>query len=71
MSNKSKKKVLETENGDKVIQKVLDLGKPNQLWKRGELDDEGYFTLQNCGEPKFLTAISESSMEIQGNITMR
>ena len=67
--NSSKGKVLETGSDDKVIQKALDDTKANQLWKRGKPDAEGYFTLENCGEPKFLTAISESSMEIQGNIT--
>ena len=37
---------------------------------KGEADSEGYFTLQNnqllTGEPKVLTAISESSLEIKG-----
>ena len=38
----------------------------HQLWKKGEPDAEGYFTLHNSGEPKVLTAISESSLEIKG-----
>ena len=46
-------------------------GKAHQLWKKGELDAEDYFTLENSGVPKVLTAISESSLEIKGNITMR
>ena len=54
-----------TSNG-KVIQKFLVEGKADQLWKKGEPDAEGYFTLQNSGEPKVLTAISESSLEIKG-----
>ena len=29
---------------------------------------EDYFTLENSGVPKVLTAISESSLEIKGNI---
>ena len=41
-------------------------GKAEQLWKKGEPDDEGYFTLQNSGEPKFLTAFSGRSLEIKG-----
>ena len=46
-------------------------GKAHQLWKKGELDAKDYFTLENSGVPKVLTAISESSLEIKGNITMR
>ena len=34
--------------------------------KKGEIDAEDYFTLENSGEPKVLTAISESSLEIKG-----
>ena len=49
-----------------VIQEFLVEGKASQLWKKGEPDVEGYFTLQNSGEPKVLTAISESSLEIKG-----
>ena len=51
----------------KVIEevKVVEV-KAEQLWKKGEPDAEGYFTLQNIGEPKVLTAISESSLEIKG-----
>ena len=48
-------------------------GKAHQLWKKGELDAEDYFTLENFenfGVPKVLTAISESSLEIKGNITI-
>ena len=50
----------------KVIQEVFVADKAEQLWKKGEPDAEGYFTLQNSGEPKVLTAISESSLEIKG-----
>ena len=64
-------KVLGATSNGKVIQKFLVEGKADQLWKKGEPDAEGYFTLQNSGEPKVLTAISESSLEIKGNIAMR
>ena len=49
-----------------VIEEVKVEDKPEQLWKKGEPDAEGYFTLQNSGESKVLTAISESSLEIKG-----
>ena len=45
-------------------------GKASQLWKKGELDAEDYFILENSKWPKVLTAVSES-LEIKGNITMR
>ena len=49
-----------------VIEEVKEVGKAEQVWKKGEPDAEGYFVLQNSGEPKVLTAISESSLEIKG-----
>ena len=49
-----------------VILEDFEEGKAEQLWKKGEPDAEGYFTLQNSGEPKVLTAVSESSLEIKG-----
>ena len=72
IENTSKAKVLGATSDGKVIQEFLVEGKADQLWKKGEPDAEGYFTLQNSGEPKVLTAISvgsESSLEIKGNIT--
>ena len=62
--NSSKTKILES-SGDGNI----DLEK--QLWKKWMPDTEGYFTLENYKEPKFMTAISESCLEIRGNITLR
>ena len=71
IENTSKTKVLGTTSDGKVIQEFLVEGKADQLWKKGKPDAEGYFTLQNSGVPKVLTAMSESSLEIKGNITMR
>ena len=34
--------------------------------KKGELDDDDCFTLENSGVPKILAANSESSLEIKG-----
>ena len=66
IENTSKTKVLGSTSDGKVIEEVKEVGKAEQLWKKGEPDAEGYFTLQNSGEPKVLTAISESSLEIIG-----
>ena len=71
IENTSKAKVLGATSDGKVIQEILAESKPDQLWKIGVPDAEGYFTLQNFGEPKALTAISESSLEIKGNMILR
>jgi hypothetical protein len=44
--------------------------KPQQLWKRGEPNSEGYFRLENSILPKFMTAISSSALEIKGKLTV-
>ena len=62
----SKTKVLGAESHSEVILEVFEEGKTGQLWKKGEPDAEGYFTLENSEVPKVLTAISESSLEIKG-----
>ena len=66
IENTSKAKVLRATRDGKVIQELLVEGKTDQLWTKGEPDAEGYFTLQNSGEPKVLTAISGSNLEIRG-----
>ena len=71
VENTSKTKVLGATSNGKVIQEVSVEGKANQLWKKGKPDAEDYFTLENSGELKVLTAISESGLEIKGNITLR
>ena len=78
----SKSKVLGAETHGEVILEDFEEGKAEQLWKKGEPKDfasevfrepdaEGYFTLENSKEPKFMTAISESCLEIRGNITLK
>ena len=55
----------------KVILEDFEENKFFQLWRKGELDAEDYFTLENAAVPKVLTAISDSSLEIKGNIILR
>ena len=74
INNTSKTKVLGATSDGKVIFEDLEEGKARQLWKKGELDAEDYFTLENSGVSKVLTAISESGLEgleVKGNITLR
>ena len=70
IENTSKTKVLGATSDGEVILEDFEEGKAHQLWKKGELDAEDYFTLENSGEPKVLTAISESSLEIKGMYEM-
>ena len=39
----------------------------HQLWKKGEPNTEGYFTLGNFNESKLMTAFSTSVLQIKGN----
>jgi hypothetical protein len=71
IENTSRKKVLGATIDGKVIQEDFEEGKTEQLWKKGKPDAQGYFTFENSGVPKVLTAISESGLEIKGNITLR
>ena len=69
----SKKMVWGTTSDGTVIQEVFVEGKAGQLWKKGKPDAEGYFILYSSlffGLTKVLTAISENTLEIKGNITM-
>ena len=63
------KKVLVSTNYSKVSQEDYEEGKAQQLWKKGEPNTEGYFTLGNFNESKLMTAISTSDLQIKGNIT--
>ena len=71
IENTSKTKVLEATSDSKVIEEAFVEGKADQLWIKGEPDADGFFTLKNSVVPKFLTAISESDLEMQGNITLK
>ena len=71
IENTSKTKVLGATSDGKVILEDFEEGKAHQLWRKGELDAENYFTLEKDLYPKVLTAISGSSFEIKGNINMR
>ena len=72
IENTSNMKVLRATSDGKVIQEVFVEGKAEQLWKKGKPDSEDYFTLESHSKvPKIITAISESDLEIKGNITLR
>merc|ERR1719362_1763570 len=49
IENTSKTKVLGATSDGKVILEDFEDGKAHQLWRKGELDAENYFTLENSG----------------------
>ena len=69
IENISKAKFLGTRNN--VDAKVILEDEAKQLWKKGEPNDQGYFTLEHSEKPLVITAISSSGLEINGNITLR
>ena len=50
-----------------VVLEVLEEDRADQLWKKGEPNNEGYFLLENSHVPKVLTATSSKGLEIKGN----
>ena len=76
IENISKTKVLEAKSDGKVILEDFEENKAEQLWQKGNPDAKGYFILvpslsSSVKVPKVITAISESGLEIKGNITLR
>ena len=69
-----KTKVLEATNDSKVTLEDFEEDKAEQLWKKGEPNAEGYFTLESSKVPKVMTAVLSSGrkiLEIKGNITLK
>ena len=60
-----------TKNDGEVILEVYEEDKAEQLWKKGKPNAEGYFTLENYKVSKFVTAVSSTSLELKGKITLR
>lgn len=44
--------------------------KDEQLWKKGEPNIEGYFTLEDAKSQKVMTAVSEEKIEMKGKLLM-
>ena len=71
IENISQKKFLESSSDGDVILKDFEEDKAQQLWKKGNPDEEGYFTLESQ-ILYTLTAISSNSsiLKLRGNITL-
>ena len=68
IENIAKNKVLGTKKDGEVILEIFKEDKPEQIWKKGKPNAEGYSTLENSKVPKIMTAISSSTLRIIGNI---
>ena len=67
INNTTKNMVLGTAYGDQVIQESFVKDEPGQLWEKGSVNDEGYFTIKNSMSTKFITAISRGSLKTKGD----
>ena len=63
--------VLEAKDGAVTLVVDVEENKAEQLWKKGEPNAGGYFTIENSKVPKILTATPSGVLTIQGNITLR
>ena len=57
IENISKTKVLEATDDDKVILEDFEDDKAEQLWKKGEPNAKGYFTLENFKDGKLISKL--------------
>ena len=73
IQNNLTKKVLGATNDGQVIHEDYEEGKAQQLWKKGEPNAEGYFTLENFNVTKLMTAnyLNSSILQIKGNMTLK
>ena len=62
-----KKKVFGTTNDISVKLENIEDNKDGQLWKKGEPNNDGYFSLENDKVSKFLTAVSDEWVKLELN----
>ena len=68
IENISKAQFLGSTIDGKVILEDFEEGKAEQLWKKGEPNAHGYFTLESYNVSKVITANSSSSLELKGKV---
>ena len=64
--NSSSTKVLEARNESDLVEQDFEEGKDEQLWTQGDNNTEGFFTLKNVKVQTYLTAVSESTLQVRG-----
>ena len=68
--NISNIKVLTVINEADLVEQNFEEGKDEQLWTQGEINTDGFFTLKNLKVQKYLTAVSESILQVRGKYPM-
>ena len=64
--NKTNAKVLTVHNEPDLMEQNFDEGEEDQLWEKEDSHIDGFFTLKNLKWDKYLTAVSESNLQVQG-----
>lgn len=64
IENTSKKRLSITTD-DMTIEEIPAPDNTKQIWKKGEVNKEGYFTLENESSKKFLTALAVSTNDFE------
>ena len=64
--NNTNLKVLTVHNEPDLIEQNYDKDEEDQLWIKEDSHIDGFFTLKNLKWDKYLTAVSESGLQVQG-----
>ena len=68
--NSSNFMVLAVTNQPDLVEQNFEEGKNEQLWTREDSNTDGFFTLKNLKVQKYLTAVSESTLQVRGKYAM-
>ena len=64
--NSSNLRVLAVINEPDLVEENFEEGKDEQLWTQGDNNTDGFFTLKNVKVQTYLTAVSESTLQVRG-----
>ena len=68
--NNTNLKVLTVHNEPDLMEQNFEEGETDQLWIKEDSHINGFFTLKNLKWDKYLTAVSKSSLQVQGKNLM-
>ena len=68
--NSSNFMVLAVTNQPDLVEQNFEEGKNEQLWTREDSNTDGFFTLKNLKVQKYLTTVSESTLQVRGKYAM-
>ena len=64
--NSSNLRVLAVRNEPDLVEENFEEGKDEQLWIQGDSNTDGFFALKNLKVQKYLTAVSEGTLQVRG-----